>query len=415
MATITKLTNKNGDISYRIRAVKGKTKSGNSKQVSMMWKPSANMTTKQTEKELDRVVRDFEESITKGRFVNSNILFKDYSNDWLYKKQHLAPSTYQDYKNTINRLNNEFGFCKVSEISSLMVIKFYEKLRKVGENKNNSQKGLSEKTIKNIHTCLCEVFEYAIDDEIIYKNPLKSKNFPKPKPPQKEMKFLDNNDLEQLFQEFNNLDISKKVYILLSLSTGMRVGEISALEWKDIDFENKIIKVDKTLQYISDIGIIEKQPKTNKAKRIINIEQNLLDFLCEYREKQKQDIKLLDYYWHYDIELKDEKGKTFIKKNDKLFTQFDGKPIFPDTFGKWLKRFRKKHNLKDYTPHSFRHTFATISIEENQSISAISETLGHAKKSTTLDMYVHSNNIAKEQLANSISSKLNNYFLTRQD
>lgn len=409
MATITEISGKNG-VSYRIRAVKGKTKYGNSKQVSMTYRPSANMAQKQIEKELDNVARQFEESITNGKFVNNNVLFKDYSNDWLYKKRHLAPSTYRDYKNTVDRLNNEFGYCKVSEISSLMIIKFYEKLRKVGENKNNEKKGLSEKTILNIHDCLNNIFDYAIDDEIIYKNPLKNKNFPRPKPPKKEMRFLNNNDLEQLAQEFANLEMKYKCYIMLALTTGMRVGEMDALEWQDIDFKNKTIKVNKILQYIGGIGIIEKEPKTDKSKRTINVSQDLLNLLCEYRQKQKEEIKLLDYYWHYEIELKDEKGNVFTKKNDKLFTQWDGKPIFPNTFGKWLKKFLNKKALKYYTPHAFRHTFATISVETNQSISALSETLGHAKKSTTLDMYVHSNENAKEQLVNTVSNELNNFF-----
>ena len=71
MATITVLKNKNGGISYRIRAVKGKTNSGNSKQVSMTWRPPANMTEKQIEKELKKVAREYEESINNNRFINT--------------------------------------------------------------------------------------------------------------------------------------------------------------------------------------------------------------------------------------------------------------------------------------------------------------------------------------------------------
>lgn len=408
MATITKIVGKNG-ISYRIRAVKGKTSNGNSKQVSMTWKAPSNLTEKQIEREVQKVANQFENSIQTHKYTNNNVLFKDYSSEWLFKKKHLSPSTYQDYSNTVDRLNNEFGYCKVSEISSLMVIKFYDKLRKPGANKNTGNR-LSEKSILNLHDCLNNIFDYAIDDEIIYKNPLKSKNFPRPKPDKKEMKFLTNNDLINLSQEFNNIDLMRKCCIMIALNTGMRIGEINALEWNDIDFKNKKIRVNKTLQYISKIGIIEKEPKTQKSKRIIDVNQDLLDLLCEYRKEQAKNIKLLDYYWQKEIVLKDEKGNEFTKKNDKIFTQWNGKPIFPQTFGQWLKKFQKKHNLSHYTPHSFRHTYATISVEENQSINALSELLGHAKKSTTLDMYVHSNDDAKEQLATSVSNKINKYF-----
>ena len=149
---------------------------------------------------------------------------------------------------------------------------------------------------------------------------------------------------------------------MIALSTGMRIGEINALEWDDIDFVNKKIRVNKTLQYISTIGIIEKEPKTKKSKRIIDVEQDLLNLLCEYSKEQEKNKKLLDYYWHKEITLKNEKGNDFTKKNNKIFTQWDGKPIFPQTFGQWLKKFQKKHNLSNYTPHSFRHTYATISV-----------------------------------------------------
>ena len=408
MATITKIVGKNG-ISYRIRAVKGKTKSGNSKQVSMTWKAPSNLTEKQIEKEVQKVANQFENSIQNHKYTNNNVLFKDYSCEWLYKKKHLSPSTYNDYLRTVNRLNDEFGYCKVSEITALMVMKYYEKLRKPGANKNTGN-SLSEKSILNIHDCLNNIFDYAIDDEIIYKNPLKSKNFPRPKPDKKEMKFLTDDDLLSLSQEFQNIDLMKRCCIMIALSTGMRIGEINALEWDDIDFVNKKIRVNKTLQYISTIGIIEKEPKTKKSKRIIDVEQDLLNLLCEYRKEQEKNKKLLDYYWHKEITLKNEKGNDFTKKNNKIFTQWDGKPIFPQTFGQWLKKFQKKHNLSNYTPHSFRHTFATISVEENQSINALSELLEHAKKSTTLDMYVHSNDVAKERLATSVSNKINTIF-----
>lgn len=181
MATYQKRINKNGEISYRIRAVNGKNKSGNSKQESITWKPTNDMTPKQIEKELQKVMIKFEEDLKNGTNIDNNIVFKDYAKTWLENRKHkIAPSTFRDYSNTINKFNTEFGYLKIKDITSYAISKYFNSLRQMGINKNTGGR-LSEKTISNMYMVLKDIFDCAVDDDLIRKNPLKEKSFVPPK------------------------------------------------------------------------------------------------------------------------------------------------------------------------------------------------------------------------------------------
>lgn len=403
---------KNGDLSYTIRVVNGRLTSGKTKYAKRTITIPKEYSESKKRKELEEATYKFEEEIKKGLLIQGNTFFKEYSEDWLYTKKGLAPSTYHDYENTVNRLKEEFGHYKLEEIKSLMLIKFFEKLRIDGSKKKTGKKGLSEKTIKNIYDILYNIFECAIDDEVLYRNPLKRKSFPKPKPVRKPIVFLDENDIVKLAKalKIDNVDLKYQCMIRIALGVGARIGEIEALEWSDVNFKTGVIKITKTIQNISGLGTVEKPPKTKNSIREVMIGQDVIELLKEHKKEQEQTKNNLGDLWQNDIEVKDAKGNTIIKQNDKIFTQWDGKPIYNGTFGKWLKKFTKKHGLKPYTPHSFRHTFATLSLEANQPINAISRTLGHSNISTTTDIYVKTTDKSKETLSSVMSNKMNDIF-----
>jgi integrase len=208
----------------------------------------------------------------------------------------------------------------------------------------------------------------------------------------------------------DKVDLKYQCITRLLIGTGARIGEIQALEWSDIDFSTGRVLITKTLQKIARIGTIEKSPKTENSIRSVYIGTDVLDLLKEYKEWQDEEKKKLGDLWHNTIELFDGKGKKFNKQNKKLFTQSDGRPINPSTYGDWLKKFIQKHNLKPYTPHSYRHTFATLSLEEGQPINAISKTLGHSNISTTTNIYVKATDDAKKELSSVMASKMSDIF-----
>ena len=409
MASIQKTLNKNGEETYLIRIVSGKSKSGNSKQASFTYTPNKDLTPKQKEKELQKFIYKCEEEINNGYNINKNILFKDYAISWLENRKHkIAPATYYDYTNTINRLIEEFGYFKLPEIKSFLVSKYFNKLRQNGANKNTGGR-LSEKTISNMYMVFKDILDCALDDDLIIKNPLKEKSFIPPKVVKKEIEFLQEDDIKKLLPILDKVHIKWKTIIYLLLYSGLRRGEALALEWNDIDLNTGEIVINKTIQYIAKIGIIEKAPKTKTSFRTINIPKECLNVLIEYKEWQDKEKLNMGDLWNSKITLKDKDYKEFTKKNNKLFTQWNGIPMFPDSINDFIKDLCEEYGF-NFHPHSLRHTYASLLLRAGTPVKLVSSMLGHNNATTTLNIYTHIFKDDKSIASNTISNEINKIF-----
>jgi integrase len=172
--------------------------------------------------------------------------------------------------------------------------------------------------------------------------------------------------------------------ITLLIFTGMRRGELFGLEWKDIDFENKYLTIERTSQYIGNKTLITKEPKTRSGCRGMQISKSLITILKQYRAWQAQKRLKLGSEWIH---------------TDRLFTQWNGEPMYPDSLTKWFSKFLEKNNFRKVTLHSLRHTNATIMIAEGTDIRTVSNRLGHAQTSTTLNIYTHALKSKDQQAA----------------
>lgn len=166
--------------------------------------------------------------------------------------------------------------------------------------------------------------------------------------------------------------------ILLSLYAGLRIGEVCALKWENIDFENKLIDVTHTLQRVyvgkRDTKVIYTTPKTPKSIRKIPLSKLLYNRLKEVSKKYSKEAFVLT----------GEKEKWI-------------EPIgFRYTYRLTLKQ--SKVNYKKY--HTLRHTFATRCIKVGMDIKSLSEVLGHANVTITLNIYVHSSFETKNKYIN---------------
>ena len=164
---------------------------------------------------------------------------------------------------------------------------------------------------------------------------------------------------------------------MLSLSTGVRRGELCGLSWPDIDWDNGIIHVLRASQYQSGKGVVEVATKNESSKRPIDVPPTsiVFDVLSRYR-----------IWW---LEQKLINGNKWRDTEQRLFIQADGKPINPDTINYWLDKFIEKHNLQHFTPHSLRHTFITLQIINGVDIRTLQSRTGHAQASTLTDTYSH--------------------------
>ena len=162
--------------------------------------------------------------------------------------------------------------------------------------------------------------------------------------------------------------------ILLLLFTGMRRGELCGLEWKDINFHAHTLRIVRSSQYIGNKTFITKEPKTRSGVRELTLSHSMFSILTSYKIWQEERKAQVGTAW---------------AETDRLFTQWNGNPIHPDTITSWFEKFIKRHGFPHVTLHSLRHTNATLMIAEGVDVKTVSKRLGHANTSTTLNIYTH--------------------------
>ena len=158
---------------------------------------------------------------------------------------------------------------------------------------------------------------------------------------------------------------------------------------------------------LTAMGIITKSPKNATSYRTVKLPEFVFDLLREYQaywNKLRNDM--LDRWEHFiTITLAD--GSTQTVRNDRLFIKDDTTPMNPDSLTDWTSNFVKRNKLPHFTPHSLRHTHATLLIAEGVSIPTVSRRLGHSSITTTSKIYVHAIQSADEIASDVIDGKLN--------
>lgn len=159
---------------------------------------------------------------------------------------------------------------------------------------------------------------------------------------------------------------------MIAFYTGLRRGEVSGLKWKDIDFEEQTLTVERIIimkKKSYEIGT----PKTQSSYRTIGIGNDLISVLKTHRKRQLENK--LFYGQHYT-------------ESDYICTKENGQLVTPWSI-KWHVEKTRKDTGIDFNFHSFRHTHATLLLEGGAKIKAIQERLGHSRISTTMDTYSH--------------------------
>lgn len=297
-------------------------------------------------------------------------LFKDWAFTWLeYQKQFVKESTYGTYSNiVINRLVPAFGAMCLEEIDEREIQKYILYLLKSG--RMDGQGGLSEKTVRDILTVLLECMSRAKKENLI-ENAGFEINFPTSKT-RRQVKLFNGKDQEKIIRKVSLYPSNKNVGILICMQTGLRIGELCALKWKDIDLEERILYVNQTLQriYVKRPGgenhsyISIDTPKSLSSIRSIPLTKTLFELLKKLHQETKPD------------------GQAF-------FLTGNQRHIEPRGYMSYYKLFLKKADIKYINFHSLRHTFATSLIERGADCKTVSTLLGHASVITTMNLYMH--------------------------
>ena len=293
------------------------------------------------------------------------ITFGQVASDWLYyKRNSIKLSTYSKYSYTINKyLLPKF---KKKTLSKLKNYNFNEYVSELKEE-------LSPKTIRDIICILKAILYYAEEEhEAIFKK----KKMVAPKIRAKNITILSRKEKRKLEKECLKENSLTALGIILALNTGLRVGEICALKWRNIDLEKRTLHVKYTLQRIYDVEqkktkIILDTPKTDTSARSIPISNKLYDLLQPIKSKYDESAFFLT-------------GSPDIYIEPRRLQY-----IFKDTLS--------KNKMRKYKFHILRHTFATDCIEVGMDVKSLSEILGHSSVDITLNRYVHSSYKTKKK------------------
>lgn len=297
---------------------------------------------------------------------NNNKKFIELTEAFLLQKEYkIKHSTYIHYKDIIDtHIIPYFGNCNLSSISSINIEAFTNQKLKNG--KINGNGGLSPKSVKDILSVLRQILKYGIEKNILSDEVL---NFGVPRVPSKNIETFTKEEIKILEKQCLQSEEHYATGILICLNMGLRIGEVCALKYSDVDFNCGVLNVTKTMMRTKE--------NANSTKTVIRIDE----------PKTQNSIR--------EIPL----PKVVCKKllHQRLLTGCEDAYIItgeeyylePRTYYEKYKKFLEECGISPHSFHCLRHTFATVCIEKGFDSKTLSEILGHSDVKVTLNRYVH--------------------------
>lgn len=353
---------------------------------------------KGTKKETKAREAEIKADLRQGNYIiNNTVTVKSYFEDWMkiYVKHSLKPKTYESYTHICRELVNYYGSMKLKSLAPLHLTEFYNHLRDRGNNQKevrSQNKRLTENTVLRYYAVINVALKQAVEWQYIAYNP--NERVKRPREVKRESRFYDLEQTKALLMTLDCEPIKYQAIIRLALDTGCRRGELTGLEWNDIDLKNGIVYINKTTQQINH-QLIEDTPKNNTSIRSVYISQPTIEVLNEYKI--------------YMENIKEQLGNKWLDSK-KVFTSDEGGPIHPDVPRKIFRRVLEKYKLPIIRFHDLRHTSASLQLSSGANIADISRRLGHSDISTTLNIYSHSFNSGNQIIVN----QFNKTFATKE-
>jgi integrase len=345
-------------------------------------------------KEIQQKIREALIQVNNDSYINpTNLTLGEWLDTWLktYQKNALKETTYNNYLTlTQKHIVPYIGKMQLCKIKTIQLQKLYNKLEQEGrivrKESQNQPKGLSAKTVRNIHSILYSAFEAAIRANIINQNPAKYCSLPKKE--HREMIILPLDMLDKFFVEAMKTEYFPLYY--MDLSTGLRRGELLGLKYGDINFETGVLNISRQLQRING-KLVTSSLKTKHSRRSIQLPDETLAIIKEHKEKQ-MNLGLLPEQSYIDDRF--------------IFCSPFGTPLDPDSARKMLKRILKRAELPELRFHDLRHTFSALALQNGVDIKSLQKDLGHHSAAFTLDVYGHITPQMEQQKAKKIGDFL---------
>lgn len=427
MASLKRVTHKNGRVVYRIVICLGYDKEGNKLVKNFTYSVDQSATPRQQEKEAQRYAMNLEDRLKYGQNLHAGkISFQDFSDKWLESvRENLAYGTYIGYEQLLKgRIQPYFKGYRVAGIRTEDIEAFYRTLAEE----------YSPGTIRRFANVLSCVFRTARRWNIIECNPCQYAQKPRKKQesgelryftPRQSLMFLKSLDLTyevkyrrcltredetgcsvREYTKKSTVPAQYKLFFALSIFCGLRKGETLALHWSDIDLEGQKISISKSIGRTAN-GFDCKEPKSASALRTIPIPQKLSEMLEEYKTEYNSLRSRLGDGWNGD-------GSLFVQRDGRRMCHTATYQYFIRhlrRYNQWVEenpetaRMKELEQLPMIPLHGLRHSCATLLNYLDVNIIDISKYLGHANCSTTMNIYAHSFEAQKR----AASDKLNEF------
>lgn len=399
--------------SYQITVSTGRDIYGRKLRETVTFTPDPTLTPKKREKAVEEFAREFEQKIRSGAAMDGRkVTLKEFADRWIaeHAEQKLQPATVNAYRSELEeKILPVLGHLKLSELKPHNINAFFVAMTQDGARKDGKSGGYSKGTIAKTRNVISSVLRTAAEWEIIDRNPCdkvrlqggdtaeKLKFFT----PEQTCTFLDY--IEQPYavkikghkrvddtgtpyavgdyETTKNIPEQLRVLFNLAVYTGLRKGELLALQWPDIDLVADVVRVSKAVTLVDGKPVI-KAPKTKTSHRTVSIPHSLSERLRKLHTEQLKYRLYVGDYW---------------QGNNWVFTQDNGKLMNYSTPYQAMQDIIRRYNagkapdkqLPLIPFHGLRHTSATLLIASKQDLKTVSSRLGHAQTSTTMNIYAH--------------------------
>ena len=297
----------------------------------------------------------------------------------------VRPSTYNSYvQHVACHIVPHIGSVKLQKLSGARVNALYATLAESG--KADGKTGLSPQTIHHVHACLHKACKDAVKWGYITRNPLDAADPPKAKADgSREMKTWTKEQLKAFLGAAKDDRLSPLWHVIAM--TGMRRGEAIGLRWSDADLEAGRLSVRRALIPINR-EVVVSEPKTAKGRRVVALDPGTIEVLKAQAARQLDAQSEWDEAWI-------ESGLVFTAEN--------GAALDPESVSRYFRQAVKKTMVPKIRLHDLRHTHATLALQAGVHPKVVSERLGHATVSITLDTYSHAIPAVQEEAATLIA------------
>ena len=302
--------------------------------------------------------------------------------EWLPAvKATIRPSTYNSYVQHVEcHVAPHIGSVKLAKLTGSQVNALYAKLADSG--KKDGKTGLSPMTVHHVHSCLHKACKDAVRWGHISRNPLDAADPPRKKSDgAREMRTWSKEQLKAFLHAVSDDRLSPLWHTIAM--TGMRRGEALGLRWTDVDLEKARLSVRRAL-IPTNREVVVSEPKTAKGRRVIALDPGTVEVLKAQAARQLDEQKEWDDAW---------------VETGLVFTQENGEALDPESVSRYWRQAVKQSMLPQIRLHDLRHTHATLALQAGIHPKVVSERLGHATVSITLDTYSHAIPAMQEEAA----------------